>query len=213
VNSTKYSGCMRCFTGVCAALSPSTMPPFHTTKAAKIRGTRITAQRSASRTYFRCHALSMANRSCCGSASGIGLSDLALRQRFNTDICRLTLQGCKLEAQVMPRHTATGLRVPHHLLVGNIQNNAWLLTMHSSSWADQRDACMTLTLHDLADDSLCLWAYDISSGAGVHTTLQLCQADASLHHVWQHVHGRILHCARQICIFSCRVSCAAVGYC
>ncbi len=176
VNSTKYSGCMRCFTGVCAALSPSTMPPFHITKAAKTRGTRIKAQRSTSRTHFRCHALSVANMSCCGSASGIGLSDLVLRQRFNTNICRLTLQGCKLKTdltQAMPccGHAMNAMRMPQCLLVSRIQINVWILTIHSSRWTDLGVACMTLTLHG-PTDVICL-----NVKAGISHAMQ-CQRHA-----------------------------------
>ena len=37
------------------------------------------------------------------------------------------------------------------LLESRIQLSAWTLSMHSSSWTDQGDACMTLTLRGLAD--------------------------------------------------------------
>ena len=38
-NSAQYRGCMRCSAGSWLPLSPTTMPPFQTTKAANARGT------------------------------------------------------------------------------------------------------------------------------------------------------------------------------
>lgn len=89
-------------------------------------------------------------------------------------------------------HTTNAMRVPQYLLVSHIRINAWILAMHSSSWTGQGDACTSLTFHGLADDNLGRSTYNINPEAGVRTTLQLCQAAASPHHVWQHVHGRIL---------------------
>ena len=80
--------------------------------------------------------------------------------------------------------------MPQYLLVSRIQINAWILTMHSSSWTDQ------------------------GPEAGVSPSLQMSQAVVvCIMCGMMCTAGYLLHCARQICIVSCQVRCAAVGYC
>lgn len=63
----KYSGCIACFTGACAARSPSTTPPFHTRKPPNAAGTSVRGHKWRNSANLCRHARRMSAITCAGS--------------------------------------------------------------------------------------------------------------------------------------------------
>ena len=71
-NSAKYSGCIVWRTGIWAVLSPTTIPPFVATNAAKQTGTAARLQRSAASCQRRRQACASVTCTSPSSVAGVG---------------------------------------------------------------------------------------------------------------------------------------------
>ena len=101
-NSAKYSGCMVWRTGMCAVLSPTTIPPFAATNAAKQTGTAARLQRSAASCQRR--------RQACASVTCTSPSSVAGVRAPGTELCCVAAAATDAVASGRVARYVLGLR-------------------------------------------------------------------------------------------------------